>query len=402
LLSNARVNPARILAPHIEQTRIRVQGEPDLLAIHDTTEFAFGGDTRETLGRTNNKKPGFFAHITLGLRAHNREPVGVLACQTHARHSEPMSRSEKKSWKREHKESHRWVEGVHDVERRFADAASIIHVVDREGDQYRLLSAIIEHGSRFVVRAHHDRSLANEEGTSWGVAATAKVVLEREVQLSRRRPKHQRSAHKPRDSRMARLGIAPATVHVKRSRGPDNKTCPPTLEHNIVRVFEIDPPSDEEAIEWMLLTNLPIDTEERIAFVVDCYRARWTIEEFFKALKTGCAYEKLQLENERALNNALALILPIAWQILLLRSLSRTDADAPAETVVTPRQIEVLANTPWTTLPKSPRVRDILHAVATLGGHIRNNGEPGWQVLYRGFRDLTLFEVGWAARSDQS
>jgi hypothetical protein len=37
-----------------------------------------------------------------------------------------------------------------------------------------------------------------------------------------------------------------------------------------------------------------------------------------------------------------------------------------------------------------------------LGGHIKNNGDPGWLVLYRGFRDLMLMERGWTLRSDQS
>ncbi len=45
-------------------------------------------------------------------------------------------------------------------------------------------------------------------------------------------------------------------------------------------------PTGETPVEWFLLTNLPVDTPDEIAFVVDCYRGRWTIEEYFKALKT--------------------------------------------------------------------------------------------------------------------
>ena len=33
-------------------------------------------------------------------------------------------------------------------------------------------------------------------------------------------------------------------------------------------------------------------------------------------------------------------------------------------------------------------------AIARLGGHIKNNGEPGWIVLGRGFQDLLLLEIG--------
>lgn len=304
--------------------------------------------------------------------------------------------------KREDRESNRWVDALVEVEERYQGAASLIHVVDREGDQYRLLAEVVARGSRCIVRSHNDRTLTADEGTAWSKVEKAKAVVEREVRLSRRRPKHGRASHGPRRARTARLGIAAASIEVMRARGPYNRACPPSLQLNIVRVFEIDPPADEEAVEWKLITNLPIETEEQLAFIVDGYRARWTIEEFFKAVKTGCGYEKLQLENEVALHNALAIILPIAWQMLLLRSLARADDKAPATSALTDRQIEVLRHSPWTTLPKRPTIRDAMSAIATLGGHIRNNGEPGWQVLYAGFRDLMLLEAGWAARSDQS
>jgi hypothetical protein len=75
---------------------------------------------------------------------------------------------------------------------------------------------------------------------------------------------------------------------------------------------EHDCPKGEQAIEWYLVTNEPIGTTEQVAAIVDAYRARWVIEELFKALKTGCQIEKRQLESYEALRNALALFLPIA------------------------------------------------------------------------------------------
>jgi hypothetical protein len=47
------------------------------------------------------------------------------------------------------------------------------------------------------------------------------------------------------------------------------------------------------------VTTEPIATEQQVAAVVDAYRQRWLIEEFFKALKTGCQYQQLQLESLR-------------------------------------------------------------------------------------------------------
>ena len=71
-----------------------------------------------------------------------------------------------------------------------------------------------------------------------------------------------------------------------------------------------------------------------------------------------------------------------------------------------PRLLAVLCATAKPPLPLTLTVRDAMLAVARLGGHIKNNGEPGWAVLGRGFQKLLAREEGWiaarAARSDQS
>ena len=48
-------------------------------------------------------------------------------------------------------------------------------------------------------------------------------------------------------------------------------------------------------------------------------------------------------------------------------------------------------------MPANPTARDALLAVARIGGHIKNNGDPGWQVLGRGYDSLLLMELGWRA-----
>ena len=132
----------------------------------------------------------------------------------------------------------------------------------------------------------------------------------------------------------------------------------------------------------------------RIVDGIDC----WLIEEFFKALKTGCAYEKRQLESLPTLLVALALLAPIAWRLLLLRHLSREPPATAATVALTPRQLQVLrASSVGAALPRSATVMDALRAVARLGGQLRQNGPPGWLVLARGFQKLLGMEAGWAA-----
>ena len=65
------------------------------------------------------------------------------------------------------------------------------------------------------------------------------------------------------------------------------------------------------------MTTEPIDTPEHIAASVDVYIKRWLIEEFFKAIKTGCRYEQRQLKTANALLIDLAIENVIAWRLLL-------------------------------------------------------------------------------------
>jgi len=140
---------------------------------------------------------------------------------------------------------------------------------------------------------------------------------------------------------------------------------------------------------------------------VDGYRSRWLIEESFKCLKTGCAYEKRQLETLQTRLVALALLAPVAWQRLLMRHLARDLPATCATVVLTARQIALVRTRPGGhQLPITSSIRDVFRVVARLGGHLRQNGEPGWLVLARGMHTLRDMEAGWAAAeatsSDQS
>ena len=195
--------------------------------------------------------------------------------------------------------------------------------------------------------------------------------------------------------RSARLGVSARSVVFQRPRyvteGPE------ALDVNIVYVRELDGPADQDPVTWVLVTNEPIATPAQVAAVVDHYCARWLIEEYFKALKTGCALEKRQLESFRSLTNALALFVPIAWRMLLLRSLSRTRPDAPADQALSRTQLALLRHLQPKKMKEGATVRDALYAVAGLGGHLPQNGPPGWQTLARGMEELLHMEIGWAA-----
>jgi hypothetical protein len=401
---NERVTPEAILEPHFQGTSQRAQSHDQVVVVHDTTEFEFpGASPREGLGRLLRPGQGFFGHFALATTADGKRlPLGLLGLMTVFRLDKPKQRRRDRPFRGE---SSRWRELAAAAENRLQGGAHAIHVMDREGDSYATLSEFADDRRSFVIRSCHDRRLVDDEQKLWDRARASETMIEREVELSARPaipgPKGKR--HPARRARTAKLALARIDVALPRPSTDAARGAPPTLPVGVIHVREIDPPKDETPVEWILLTNLPLETAADVEFAVDCYRARWLIEEFFKALKTGCQYEKRQLESSHSLLNALAVLAPVAWRLLLFRYLARHAPQAPAKQALTPTQLDVLRAVSKKPLPGNPTVRDALLAVAKLGGHLTNNGDPGWIVLGRGFHDLLIMELAWrAARSDQS
>jgi hypothetical protein len=402
---NRKVTVKAILEPHIQASIERAAKDPCVRILHDTSEFApKDGVEREGFGPFRGKGNGFFGHFALAVSADDeRQPFGIVGVELFSRAVRP--KGEHKKTTADNVESRCWSEIVVDVERRVRGRTTAIHIMDRQADSYDLMTELKER--RFVIRAFQDRVVElpeHERGKLFDLSERSSPLFQREVPLSRRHKPHEpwtERQHPPRESRMATLSFSAMTVTIKRPSSARLDT--PTLTINVVRVWEPKPPADAEPVEWLLLTNLPVENADQVADIVDHYRARWLIEEFFKALKTGCRVEHRQLETAHGFQNALATFVPIAWRLLLLRHTARHTPDRPARAVLPESQIAVLARLKRAQLPRRPSARDAMLAIARLGGHIRSNGDPGWQVLARGYDDLLLLEEGWSARGcDQS
>lgn len=406
-LRNRRVSLEAVLTPHLEATGARCRALDEVLVIHDTTEMSFPGEQpRNGLTPLGPRRHGFWFHTALAVSAEGlRAPLGLIAVAPFTR---PASPGPKVPWRERfrdpRKESRRWADGVTAVRNRVREPGQAIHVMDREGDSYELFATLTAHGDRCVVRVRYDRHVdgaAPREPTRLSdLRAQAAVRVERPVTVAARRAEDraQRLAHPAREGRVATVSFAASPVVLHRPRDHRSSALPPTVAINVVFGWEAHPPSGETPVEWWLATTERIDTVEDVLQIVEWYRTRWLIEEFFKCLKTGCAYEKRQLESLDTLLVALALLAPIAWQLLLMRHLAREHPETRATVALTTRQLAILRSTPaGRTLSATPSMRDALLVVARLGGHLRQNGEPGWLVLTRGRQKLRDMEAGWAA-----
>jgi hypothetical protein len=402
---NENVKPEALFAAHAEETVARAAKAARVVVAHDTTMFVFGGE-RKTLGRLVGKGRGFLGHFALAIDGATSMPLGVAHCEPVLRADVKPEKAKKKKTKKdekmkdEPKEALRWNRAASAVHEALPGA---VHVMDREADSYALLEEMLRRRQDFVVRLSQ-RSRRAEGGAIGELVLNAPVVAEREVGLGARKPPVSSPGRKRQPARVARTATLEISAH-RRAELLRPSDCAanysPRIVINVVRVVEKTPPAGEEPVEWLLYTSLPVETKEQVLAAVDAYRQRWLIEEFFKALKTGCSYEERQLESTHGLLLVLAISVPIAWHMLRLRTLVRTDPEAPAASIASPSQLACLRHELGPrALPARPNARDVLLAIAQLGGHLRNNGDPGWLTLARGLDELYLLERGYLFHED--
>lgn len=406
--ANPKVTMERLLSGHLQQSLQRIRGHAEIRVIHDTTSLSYSGE-RDGLGIITRGQKGFSTHLALAVTADEvREPLGVLGVRPFI-HKDTLANREMTSAEitdrdrkkpRHEKESSRWEKLAIEVSAALPVDASAIHVMDQEADDYALFSEMQSAGLRYVVRVWPERMTAVELPVS-AALATGPAKLFRSVWLQGKT-----SGKRLRKERVAKLRIRWGVVTLRRNR----RTIANTDEISVtaVHVYEPKPPKGEEPIQWMLFTSDSVNSFEQAAAIVDHYRARWMIEEYFKALKTGCAIEKRQLTSFEGLTRALALFIPMAWHLLALRHLGRATENHPATKIFDSEQLLLLSallKKRRYELPVRPLVRDVMLGIAALGGHIKNNGDPGWIVLGRGFTHFAEAEVGWQlarATYDQS
>jgi hypothetical protein len=165
-----------------------------------------------------------------------------------------------------------------------------------------------------------------------------------------------------------------------------------------VPVWEVDRPQGQERLEWILFTNEPVNSLADARRVIAWYECRWVIEEYHKALKTGCQIENLRFADESRLEPMIALLSVVALTLLNLRDASRrVDAHVTsASTVVAQEYIDALSLWRHNEVRSNWNIHDFFLAHARLGGHQnrKHDKPPGWLVLWRGWTALQLLTAG--------
>lgn len=411
---NESVTREKILEPHFAATVGRVSKETKVLVIEDTTTLnlthhpAMKGigpiGSKKYSEQNDNGIKGAFVHSALAITPGTHRVLGLLDQEIIIRKGwlPPAAHEEGKRTKRD-RESQKWGRAADRVMERVLPETKLIFVFDREGDIFETISDLKRHGAGFVIRASANRrinSAAPDPLYSLDTVRLESIKATKEITVPRKGPQKQRSAPrtKTQPKRTAKLSIRSGTYEIMPpSHLRAKKLGFKPLLINVVSVVEEQPPEGIKPIEWFLITSEPVETTEDVLEVVDHYTGRWKIEEWHKALKTGCRIESRQLETWDRMEPLLGIFSVIAWRILALRDAARNDENIPCEEVLPESHREIICKLDPSVKP-SDSATIFLRAIAKLGGFLarKSDGHPGWMTLWAGYMRLLDMEVGYA------
>jgi hypothetical protein len=390
-----------LLQPHYGATEARVSKESIVLAVQDTTSLDYTTHrATEGLGPIAawaQGPQGLQLHSTLAFNEHGT-PLGFLDVQCWARDAQAFGKKAKRhQLPIEEKESYKWLKSyraVAAVQARLPNT-TLVSVGDREADLYELFAEAAKHrgGPQLLVRARHDRQLQHEQARLWQALQGQPVAGMQELQLPRQGSRAARAAH---------LAIRFAPVSLL---APTGHQGAPAIVVWAVFAQEQAAPPGAKALEWLLLSTLPVTSVEQALERLMWYARRWGIEVLHRTLKSGCRIEQRQLGRADRLEACLAIDLVVAWRIYYLNKLGRELPEAACTLYFEEAQWKALMvfTTHNRVAPKQPpTLRDAIHRVAALGGFLgrKGDGEPGTQTLWLGLQRLDDIVAMWQVMTD--
>lgn len=391
LLNEEDVTHEALSLPHWQSTRVQAElvPEPVVLFVQDTSELDFTTHfALEGAGFTGNGQGyGFELHSCLAIvpDANNPSVLGLANQMVWARHHEPRRGREKRTARYHRRtEGEVWAETLESIGEA-PEETLWVSVGDRGSDifSYVRRAKALHYG--VLLRVQKERRIVQEDGNGGKMKAYARSLP---IQATKTIVRRTRTGQEKRNV-VLQISWSPVTLLPPSNDLREKKSAP--ITGWCIRCW-----NDEEKMEWILFTTVPLDSHDALE-QVSWYEHRWLIEEYHKCLKTGCAIEKRQLMTSEGLLALLAFLAITAVRLLQLRGLARTNPEQLAlEAGIEPLFLELVA----ARLKREETeltLAEFWKGVAMLGGFIgrRSDGEPGWQTLWDGWRRLQ--DISWGA-----
>ncbi|MEL7414223.1 MAG: hypothetical protein AAGJ90_22645 [Pseudomonadota bacterium] len=289
-----------------------------------------------------------------------------------------------------YRNSDKWVQAARQANIRAQNARRVIHVIDREADSLAVIGRILESAgttpSELIVRAcfGQRKVIACGQDQYLGAGKIKALLAQKPVEMCYcvEVPEDLRSKLVTRDlglSRTMQLKTSVrrrarrAILQVKSLRCLFDKQAilrssnsslqgqlrqellnsTPLCQHpfTYLQIQEVDtqgrvlnPQEYSDAINWLLLTSLPVDNTEQICQVIDIYRHRFgIIEQFFRCLKKdGFQVQRAQQQSLQSLQIVIAMAAKASALVMKMISARDRDEGFVITDDFTKQQIEVL------------------------------------------------------------
>lgn len=405
---NDKVKVNSILQAHCEKTALRASQYETILVLQDTTYINYTSHPKTTgLGEISKKNGkhvdkiyayGLSMHTSLAVTTKGL-PLGLLANDINARKGSSLSARERAHLPIEEKESFRWLESLSKTHELTDKTNRAVTVCDRESDIYDFFKLSNELQAPVLVRATADRTINRKSRYAqkdviklWdymnGLAESGTF----EVEIPRR-SKSKHNSERPSRTAVLSVRFGSFMMNAPRNHPSHGSEVLPDIAMTAIYVTEVNPTDSEPPVEWMLLTNLPVECYEQACEKIQWYSLRWRIEMFFKIIKSGFRVEECRLATAQKLMRYLTIISIVAWRLFTISLIARTAPEQCASSLLKAEEWKILflkTNRRQPLPDKPPKLKEAIRMIAKLGGHLgrKCDGPPGTLTLWRGWKRL--------------
>jgi hypothetical protein len=413
--SNDKIEYHEISKSHIAATKERCRQFPTVLAIQDTSYLNYSQHPQTKGLCPLSRKKGMHQKelVTLGLIMHSTFavatdglPLGIVDQKIYSRPqpAKKMTGKQRRSHNyllpTEDKENYRWLESLENTSNNLAGIQSrVVTVCDREADMFDIFLLAQHLSMPLIVRANFNRTVNKKTTYSEKTGQKLWSLLKsksREATITVQIPK--------KDKQEARTAVCEVRFTDFVLNQPFNYVegkmkNPPNLNLYAIYVSETDCPDGSEAIDWVLLTTLPIQNRELALEIISWYCLRWRIETWHKVLKSGLQVEECRLSTSGRLTRYLAVMSIVAWRIFWLTLLGRVAPDASCRILLNDFEWRILAIKFAKTQQQKkqpPTLDQSIRWIAQLGGFLARKGDkqPGITHIWRGMKKFAAILEG--------
>jgi hypothetical protein len=402
-LRNGSVTATAMAAHAADRTAARAAGR-DVVVIQDTSELALGGRRAKANGYGPVGKGGalrgLLLHAVLAVDAGTGGVLGLVDARVWNRKGGKVT--DRRSRKTSNKESQRWLDGTMRAGEILAGAAHITGVSDRESDIY-------EHFARrpdnvhLIVRACQNRKIETDDADQVNLLFSHVDGLPEQGRFEVKIP-----AAPGRKARTTELAVRFSRPVLRKPLHGAAADLPATIALTMVDVRETSTPQDGKPIHWRLLTTHAVINLDQARKIVDLYRMRWTIEEFFHTLKTaGFDIETADIGDPKVMIKFVTAVTVAAVTVMqLVKARDGTTDQVLADAFDSADQpiLEALSAQleGKTARQKNPHPKASLAfagwVIGRLGGWTGYYGKPGPRVMRQGLDDFQRIKFGTTLR----